>query len=164
MKSPISGGSWVIYFSKEKRLKTNSVVQVEQYEKEAEVNTYERWAKFAEQAKLHSEELRKIIFQNKGKVLAYGASARSSTLLNFCKINSDHISSIIDKNPLKHGLIAPGSNIPIISLKQGLKDIKNVNRILLLAWNFKEEIVSDLRSAGFAGQFILPLPSKPYII
>jgi hypothetical protein len=163
IKSPISGGSWVIYFSKEKRLKTNSVVQVEQHEKETGVNTYERWAKFAEQAKLHSEELRKIILRNNGKMLAYGASARSSTLLNFCKINSDQISAIIDKNPLKQGLITPGSNIPIVSLEQGLKNIKNVDRILLLAWNFKEEIVSDLRSAGFNGQFIVPLPNKPYI-
>ena len=163
-KSPISGGSWVIYFSKQKRLQTNSVLKIQQHEKKTGVNTYERWVKFAEQVKSHSEELKRMISQNDEKILAYGASARSSTLLNFCGINSSQISAIIDKNPLKKGLMTPGSNIPIISFEQGLKKIKNVGKILLLAWNFQEEIVLELRAAGFAGKFIVPLPNKPHIL
>lgn len=164
MPSPISGGSWVIYFSKQKRVQTNSVLKIQQHEKKTGVNTYGRWVKFAEQVKSHSEELKRMISQNDEKILAYGASARSSTLLNFCGINSRQISAIIDKNPLKKGLMTPGSNIPIISFEQGLKKIKNVGKILLLAWNFQEEIVLELRAAGFTGQFIAPLPNKPHIL
>ena len=134
------------------------------HEKKTGVNTYGRWVKFAEQVKSHSEELKRMIPPNNDRMLAYGASARGSTLLNFCGINSNQISAIIDKNPLKKGLLTPGSNIPIISFEEGLNKIKDVGRILLLAWNFEEEIVNDLRAAGFTGQFIVPLPNKPHIV
>jgi len=164
MPSPISGGSWVIYFSTKQRSKTENVIKAEKHEQETGINTYDRWLEFAELTKAHGKELKKKVSENKGKIVAYGASARSSTLLNFCGINSDHISFIIDKNPLKHGLLTPGSDIPVISFEQGLEEIKNVDRILLLAWNFKDEIVRDLRNAGFSGEFIIPFPNKTYII
>jgi SAM-dependent methyltransferase len=164
MPSPISGGSWVIYFSAKVRSKTENVLKAEQHEQETGINTYERWLEFAEQTKAHGKDLKEMVSENKGKIVAYGASARSSTLLNFCGINSDHISFIIDKNPLKHGLLTPGSNIPVISFEQGLEEIKKVDKILLLAWNFKDEIVRDLRNAGFSGEFIIPFPNKTYIV
>ena len=71
---------------------------------------------------------------------------------------------MIDKNPLKKGLITAGSNIPIISFEEGLKEIKDAEKILLLAWNFKDEIIKDLRESGFKGKFIIPLPGDPYIL
>ena len=40
----------------------------------------------------------------------------------------------------------------------------NSNQILLLAWNFKDEIITELREAGFKGQFIIPLPGNPYLL
>ena len=95
---------------------------------------------------------------------AYGASARSSTLLNFCGITSEHISIVIDKNPLKDGLITAGSNIPMVSFEGGIKNIKNQKQILLLAWNFQDEIVKELREFDFKGEFIIPLPGNPYIL
>ena len=164
LPSPISGGSWVIYFSNKLRTKSENVLKAEQHEQETGINTYERWLEFAEQTKAHGKELKKIVTDSNDKIVAYGASARSSTLLNFCGLNSDHISFIIDKNPLKHGLFTPGSNIPVISFEQGLEEIKNVDKILLLAWNFKDEIVRDLRNEGFSGEFIVPFPNKTYIV
>ncbi len=105
-----------------------------------------------------------MVIHENTKILAYGASARSSTLLNFCRITSEHISSVIDKNPLKKGLITAGSNIPIISFEEGLKEIKDAEKILLLAWNFQDEIIQELRDAGFSGKFIVPLPGNPQIL
>ncbi|MBC8227528.1 MAG: methyltransferase, partial [Gammaproteobacteria bacterium] len=58
----------------------------------------------------------------------------------------------------------PGTNIPIISFEDGIKDIEKVEVILLLAWNFKDEIITELRASGFKGKFIIPLPSDPYIL
>jgi len=163
MHSPISGGSWVIYFSRKEKVKSERLIDAEKQEIEKEINTYQRWLDFSNQARLHSEKLNKIVCQNKEKIPAYGASARSATLLNFCGINSEHISVVIDKNPLKHGLITSGSNIPIISFEEGLKVIKGVEKLLLLAWNFQDEIIQELRAAGFSGQFIIPLPGEPHI-
>ena len=112
----------------------------------------------------HAEKLKKIVFENQEKIPAYGASARSSTLLNYCGITSEQISKVIDKNPLKSGLITAGSNIPIVSFEEGIKNIKNESKILLLAWNFQDEIVRELSQSDFNGEFIVPLPGDPHIL
>ncbi|MCW8899148.1 MAG: class I SAM-dependent methyltransferase, partial [Gammaproteobacteria bacterium] len=164
MPSPISGGSWVIYFSSKIKEKSDSLNNVEQDEINSGINTLQRWLDFAKETKLHAKHLKNLISKNKEKIIAYGASARSSTLLNFCGINSEHISAIIDKNPLKHGLITPGSNIPIISFEQGLNEIQNADQILLLAWNFEDEVVKELKAQGYKGKFIIPLPYKTHIL
>jgi SAM-dependent methyltransferase len=164
MKSPISGGSWVVYFSKIEKTKSQPLLEVEKLEEEKNLNTFQRWISFSDLVKQHAECLKEVVFQNDERILAYGASARSSTLLNFCGITSEHISIVIDKNPLKDGLITAGSNIPIVSFEEGIKNINNQKRILLLAWNFQDEIVKELREFDFKGEFIIPLPGNPYIL
>ena len=164
LPSPISGGSWVIYFSRQLKSKSEALKNVEQNEVETGINTLDRWLRFADEARVHAENLKGIILENGTKMIAYGASARSSTLLNFCQINHDQVLIIIDKNPLKHDLITPGSNIPIVSFEQGLQQILLAEKILLLAWNFQEEIVKELRANGYKGKFIVPLPNKVNVI
>ena len=144
MKTPISGGSWAIYFSKDIKEKTLNVLMAEEHECQTGINTYDCWVEFASRVKSHSKHLKKMIANSNNKIPAYGASARSSTLLNFCEINSNHVSVIIDKNPFKQGLMTPGSDIPIVSFEKGLQQIENSETILLLAWNFKDEIIGDL--------------------
>jgi hypothetical protein len=153
-----------VYFSKIEKAKSQPLLEVEKIEVEKNLNSFQRWISFSELVKQHAERLKEVVFQNDEKILAYGASARSSTLLNFCGITSEHISIVIDKNPLKDGLITAGSNIPIVSFEEGIKNINNQKRILLLAWNFQDEIVKELREFGFKGEFIIPLPGNPYIL
>lgn len=164
MPSPISGGSWVIYFSKNRRPLTNELQAVIELERNKNINTLESWQNFAIAVKSHAKNLKKEIYDYDKKILAYGASARSSTLLNYCNLNSEKIGAVMDKNPMKQGLYTPGTNIPIISFEDGIKDIEKVEVILLLAWNFKDEIITELRASGFKGKFIIPLPSDPYIL
>ena len=164
MLSPISGGSWVIYFSKNKKEKTKELIKHEKKELENNINSYHRWVEFSDQVTVHSEKLKKMVMQSDKKIPAYGASARSSTLLNFCGITNKHISVVIDKNPMKNGLMTAGSNIPVVSFEDGLTEIKSSEKILLLAWNFQDEIVQELREAGFSGKFIIPLPGDPYTL
>jgi len=164
MLSPISGGSWVIYFSKNKKEKTKELIKYEKQELENNTNSYHRWVEFSDQVAVHSEKLKQMVMQSDKKIPAYGASARSSTLLNFCGITNEHISVVIDKNPMKNGLMTAGSNIPVVSFEDGLKEIKGSEKILLLAWNFQDEIVQELREAGFSGKFIIPLPGDPYTL
>ena len=95
-----------------------------------------------------------------GKLVAYGASARSSTILNFAKIGKNHLKFIVDKNPLKNNLYTPGTKIKIINSKFFFKKINQFKIILILAWNFKKEIIKEIQSHGFSGRIILPLPKK----
>ena len=164
MLSPISGGSWVIYFSKNKKEKTKELIKHEKKELENNINSYHRWVEFSDQVTVHSEKLKKMVMQSDKKIPAYGASARSSTLLNFCGITNKHISVVIDKNPMKNGLMTAGSNIPVVSFEEGLEFIADSDVILLLAWNFQDEIIQELRDSGYKGKFIIPLPNDPYIL
>jgi len=164
MLSPISGGSWVVYFSKSKKEKSSALIKYEKIELERNMNSYDKWVNFSSQVKVHAEKLKQMVATGSNKIPAYGASARSSTLLNFSGITNEHISVIVDKNPMKDGLITAGSNIPVVSFEEGLAEIKIAEKILLLAWNFKDEIIQDLRNAGFTGKFIIPLPGNPHII
>ena len=163
-KSPISGGSWIIYFAKEKRNKSKFLIKAISEENQLRVNTIQKWNKFALKTISHAEDLKFKIKNFKGKIIGYGASARSSTLLNYCNINNSQISYIVDNNKLKHNLLTPGTNIKIVSKDLLIEDKDNINLIILLAWNFKEEILEDIRKIGYTGKIIVPLPDKVQIL
>ena len=97
MYSPISGGSWVVYFSKKQKPKSKKLLEVEQKELDNKINKLFGWKEFSSSVVAHADKIKEIVFNNKNKIPAYGSSARSSTLLNFCGINSEHISVVIDK-------------------------------------------------------------------
>jgi len=160
-RSPISGGSWVIYFSKEDRQKTPNLEKSISLEISDKVNILSSWETFANDAIYHRKQTLDIIESLNGKkIVGFGSSARSQTYLNFCGINSGQIDAIIDNNTLKQGLFAPGSAIPIVNFKQGF-DLKP-ELIFILAWNFKDEIVKLCRANGYKGEFLLPFPKEPY--
>ena len=163
-KSPISGGSWVLFFSKNRNKKSISLKKLEEYEKRNKINRFVRWKRFSRESIIHSKKLKdKISYINKKlnkKMIAYGASARSSTMLNFSSLNNQHISFIIDKNKMKDRKFTPGTNIKIISLSKCLSLIKKEKYLLILAWNFKKEIITFLKEKGFRGKFLIPLPKK----
>ena len=78
----------------------------------------------------------KKITNNDGPLVGYGSPAKATTALNFFGIDKQ-IKFIIEDNKLKHNKYLPGLNIPIYSKSKIKKKEKN---ILVLAWNFFEEI------------------------
>ena len=76
------------------------------------------------------------------EIVAYGSPAKATTALNFFNISSE-INYIIEDNKLKHGKFLPGVNIPIRSKKEVPKNLKC---ILVLAWNFFEDIKKSNRN------------------
>lgn len=164
-ESPISGGSVVLLFSKQNKKKSNKLIEYEKYEEKFNLNNYETWLNFSQKSYNHSLELKKVItkLSNNKKIVGYGASARSSTLLNFINISNKNIEFIIDQNPLKNNLYTPGSDILIKSTKEGFLDLKDKS-IILLAWNFREEIISILKKFNFNGNIIIPLPNKVDVV
>jgi len=79
-------------------------------------------------------------------------------MLNFAGITSADVVAVIDQNKLKQGRLTAGSDIPIVSPEVGIGKIGKSDTVLLLAWNFKEEIVDKLRRSGFRGSIVVPLP------
>lgn len=165
-KSPISGGSLVLYFSKKKLKQKKKLIDLVNEEHKKKVNDFKTWKNFAKRSVNHSKKFKTIIqaLKKDNNLIGYGASARSSTLLNFCGINNKILDKIIDKNKLKKNQYTPGSNIKIIDYDEIIKKVSNFKLIVVLAWNFKSEIVRDLKKNGFKGKFLLPLPNKIKIL
>jgi hypothetical protein len=98
--------------------------------------------------------------QTHDPVYGYGASARSSTLLNACSIDSSVIRMIADGNLLKQGRYTAGTHIPIVSPDEMMS--QQPGCIVVLAWNFQQEIIDSLRfKYCYKGRVILPFPFEP---
>jgi len=164
-ESPISGGSLVVFFNTNWLLTPSTeLLKLIDRENEVRLNESSTWQRFGEASVRHAQRLKKIVdgYAENSQLVAYGASARSSTLMNFAGITNKEIEFVIDRNPLKHGLLTPGTNIPIISFESARGRLEGKN-LLLLAWNFEDEVVNDLRAIGFKGNIIVPLPDEIHI-
>ncbi len=165
-RSPISGGSLVIYFSQTPRAKSAALIELEGQEKSLGLNDLETWLEFSQSCQSHAKTFVDMVKEarNSGRVVGYGASARSSTLLNFCDLDKSDLDFVIDKNELKHGFVTPGSDIPIVPLDGDKAQFDDVSAVVMLAWNFEKEIEKELRGLGYTGSIIMPLPNAPRII
>ena len=165
---PISGGCLTLFIknAKNKKFATKDTVELfRKNEAYSGIGLLDTWKAFGDKAFQHKIDLNNIIdelSENHITICGFGASARSSTLLNFCNITNNKLSCIADNNPLKQGLFTAGTGIQIVT--PNIMYSEKPAAILLLAWNFKDEILSIIRESGFNGKVILPLPTKPEII
>ena len=134
------GGSLRIYISKNKKIKIHSSVkQILKEEEKFGIKKFKTYKNFENQILQIKKNVRnnlKKLLNNHQKIVGYGSPAKATTALNFFGI-SNEIECIIEDNKLKHGKFIPGVKIPIVS-KKDIK--KNPDCILVLAWNFFNEI------------------------
>ncbi len=76
--------------------------------------------------------------------VGYGAAAKGVTFLNYCAIGRETITAIVDSTPAKQGKFTPGGRIPIIHPER-LKELRP-SRIVVLPWNWREEIETKIRA------------------
>lgn len=91
------------------------------------------------------------------RIAGYGASARGNTLITYFGLDKRYLDFLVDKNPLKHGMLSPNTRIPIRDVSAIEDEAPDV--LFMLAWNFFDEI--RLQQNGFAaggGRFLVPLP------
>jgi SAM-dependent methyltransferase len=164
--SPISGGSFVVYFAKSPRPKSAEYEAMLKHERDLGIGDAQPWREFAARCERHRRALKEIVEckRREGKrVIGYGASARSSTLLNYCGIDCRHLEVVADKAPLKHDRFTPGTDIPIVSPERAFET--DPDAVLLLAWNFRDEIIREIREQrGWSGEVIVPLPRDPQVV
>jgi SAM-dependent methyltransferase len=163
--SPISGGSLVVYFSKTVRPHTEPYVAAFEAEDALGIGKAEPWEAFARRCEQHRTKLLGLVTKKKAegkRIIGYGASARSSTMLNFCGIDHTMLDVIVDRAPLKHDTYTPGTDILIVPPARAFTSKPDV--VLLLAWNFRDEILRQIKSEhGWAGEVIVPLPGDPVV-
>lgn len=124
------------------------------------VGTLEPYRAFAERVSEIKRGLRALLAQLKAsgkRIAAYGASAKGSTLLNYCEIGPDTLDFIVDRSTVKQGKFTPGTRLKIHAPEKLLDDMPDYT--LLLTWNFADEILkqqAEYRARG--GKFIVPVP------
>ena len=98
-------------------------------------------------------------FAEQKKIVGFGAAAKGTVLLNYCGLRNE-VDYIVDGTSYKQGKLVPGVNIPIYPESKLLKEPPGTV-VLILAWNFKEEIMNKLKNKGFT--FIVPIPKVEVI-
>lgn len=107
-------------------------------------------------------DLLRDIRQSGKTIAAYGAPAKGNTLLNYCGIGRDIVGFTVDRSPHKQGLYLPGSHIPILAPEA--IDSARPDFVLVLPWNIKEEITTQMKHLrDWGARFIIPIP-KPEIL
>ena len=97
------------------------------------------------------------IKKNNKKIIGYGSTAKSVTVLNYCDIKSETLEYFVDTTPNKTKKYMPGTHIYIDRYKKSLLD--NVDYIFLGAWNFKDEIFKKEKNfIKNGGKFITHIP------
>lgn len=89
-------------------------------------------------------------------IAGFGASAKGNILLNTVGLNDQHLEYIVDETPEKQGKYSPGLGLKIV----GMEELFNnpVDYLLILSYNFKDEIIKKVREKGYKGKFIIPIP------
>jgi SAM-dependent methyltransferase len=92
------------------------------------------------------------------KLAAYGAAAKGNTLLNFSGVRPDLLPYVVDRNPAKQGKFMPGSRIPIVD--EAYLIAQRPDRVLILPWNLRDEVMSQLSYIGeWGGKFVTAVPT-----
>ncbi len=160
----IHGGSLRLYVEPREAV-TSSVRDYLADEKACGADTFEYYCRFAQAVANIKNRLRSLLTGLKSdqrRIMAYAAAAKGCTLLNYVGIDRNWVDAIVDKNPHKQGKYMTGMHQPIVPTEQVLE--KMPDYLLLLAWNFKDEIMSQQREyVARGGRFIIPIP-EPTIV
>jgi hypothetical protein len=161
---PVHGGSIRVWFAKNVP-HADAVERLMEEERRTGLTTFAAWEAFGRAAGENRTALRLLLEQLHGDgrtVAGYGAPAKGNTLLNYCGIDTALLPYTVDRNALKVGTMTPGMHVPVLPVDTLLARMPDY--VLILAWNFADEIVRQQRQyQESGGRFILPIPA-PRII
>jgi SAM-dependent methyltransferase len=162
------GGSlrvWARHADDGTRPVCGSVVDMRRREEVAGLREMETYGRFEEQVRETKRRLLELLIKLRraGRhVAGYGAPGKGNTLLNYCGIRQDFVDYTVDRNPYKQGKFLPGTHIPIFAPSR--IDVTRPDYVLVLPWNFRDEILRQLSHVrAWGGRFILPIP-EPVVL
>lgn len=166
-KQNIHGGTMRYFIAHEGKYKISPIIK-KLIDEENKLGIYnvdhlkKTFVKAVEQQRADLVELLTKLKKKGARIVGVSAPAKGNTLLNYCKIDNRYLDYISEKAKIKVGLYSPGMHVKIVDDNAFLKD--KPDYALILAWNFAEEIMGNLKEyKNRGGHFIIPIP-KPTII
>lgn len=153
LKQETHGGSMrYVLARKGARPVAPSVASVLAEEKAAGLHLPETFEKFRQACEASKARIVRLLTEEKKagrRVVGYGATSKSTTILNYCNIGPDLIEFISDTTPIKQGKFTPGMHIPVKPYTAFAENPPQT--ALLFAWNHKAEIMEKERAFSTAG-------------
>jgi 2-polyprenyl-3-methyl-5-hydroxy-6-metoxy-1,4-benzoquinol methylase len=161
------GGSLRVYASKNKNSKNQKSIKKQILKEKKQlnlfnVNTYKKFEKKIINCKNKLNSLIQNCINKNMSIAGYGAAAKTTTFLNYFKISEKNIKFIFDDNKLKQGLCIPGTKIKILDPLNMNK--KNIDVLIIFAWNYAELIIAkNKKFKKKGGKFLIPFPNPRLI-
>jgi SAM-dependent methyltransferase len=159
--SSVHGGS-IRYFICKKNAKFKETfryknqIKKEKNEKMSEFSTYSKFASRVKKSKKDLVHLLKKLKKRGKKIISYGATYKSTTILNYCNLGR-YMDYVIDTTKNKQGKFTPGQHLKILKPEIGFNE--TVDYAYLGAWNFKKEIMKKEKNyIKRGGKFIIHTP------
>ena len=137
---------------KNKSSLSGNVKDILENEKKKNIDNISSCLKFKKNCENSKMNIKSKIMQMKNngkKICGYAATSKSTTILNYCGIGSEHIDYICDTTKEKIGKFSPGMHIPIKDMDYFYKN--QPDSIYLFAWNHKDEIFE--KEKNFKGEW-----------
>ena len=140
----ITHGGSMRYTIAHKGIKTVSqnVIKLIDQEKKLGLDKKQSYLGFTDNVNKIKNDLINLLtkLKNDGKkVVAYGATSKSTTVTNYFGITPDLVECIYDTTPIKQNKLSPGAHIPVLPYDQFRES--NPDYVLLFAWNHATEIM-----------------------
>ena len=160
------GGSmrYVIAHKGAKSVHENVQKQIE-YEVKIGLTNIESFKQFKDNCEKYRKDLLALLYDIKSQeksIVGYAATSKSTTIINYCGISTDHLDCIYDTTPIKQGKFSPGAHIPIKPHSE-FKD-NYPDYALLFGYNHEKEIMAkeqDFMNQG--GKWIIYVPEVKII-
>lgn len=135
---------------------SESVINIIANEKKIGLDSKTTFDEFKINCELSKERIQAMLKELKKegkKVVGYGATSKSTTILNYCKIGPDLIDFISDTTPIKQNKFTPGMHIPVKTYEEFIRYKPEI--AILFAWNHKKEIeIKEKEFIEAGGKFI----------
>lgn len=118
-------------------------------------NKIDPYNQFAEDVHLTIMEFREFM-QSHSNVAGFACSAKGNTLLNCTGTTREQMKFIVDQTPEKIGMYSPGTGIEVVSMERLKTDAPDY--LVILSWNFANEIIEKVRATGYKGKYVIPIP------
>lgn len=164
----LHGGSVILHMRRKSpnARPSGRATDLRQQERASGMADSKRLAVFARQVRAWKDRFEAVVSgleRSGARLIGYGAAAKGNTLLNYCPAVARSLAYILDRSSHKHGRYTPGTHIRVEPVDHWMNG-QRPTHMVVLAWNFKDEIMAQMKPfSDRGGRFVVPIP-EPQVL